>query len=215
VNLADEVGINRRTLWRQAYLRWILRLGAFTDFTGMPENDLNEDLLVIAAEVAALAAHAPSDEEKDKEPDETATADDSPDFDGLPLSSVVVRLTEAVRASGEVAKEDLGAAFERVSGIEVPPERLEILSGIAWQGQALKYLAHEDTDGRTTWRPGSVLPAPDRRWRNWSITSFKEHVAGLNGRGDTNTLCSELFSGRAGQTVKRVVRAAMHETPRG
>ena len=40
IELADEVGIDRRTFWRQRYLRWILRLGAFTNLTGMPEAEL-------------------------------------------------------------------------------------------------------------------------------------------------------------------------------
>ena len=215
VTLADEIGVNRRIFWRQGYLRWILRLGAFTNFSGTPENDLDEDLLTIAAEVGASVASAPGDETDDQKLDQaTFGVDEYRDFDALPLSSIAVHLTEAIRALGEVGKEDLGVAFERISGIEVPSERLEILSGIAWQAQALKYLKHEDMDGRIVWRLGTVLPAPDRRWGNWTIESFKAHVAGLNGDRDEKALCSELFAGRPGQTVKRVARVAVRKTPR-
>jgi hypothetical protein len=212
VRLADDIEVSRRTFWRQAYLRWILRLGAFTNFSGMAESDLAEDLLAIAAEAAARATSAPAEEVEEREPDHAGVlSDEPPTFDALPLNSMVVRLTEAVRASGEVVREDLATAFERVSGIQVPSERVEILNGIAWQGQALHYLAHDDANGRTIWRPGSVLPAPDRRWGAWSIQSFREHVAKLNGDRDEKALCSELFAGRSGQTVRRVVRAATRE----
>jgi hypothetical protein len=209
---ADEIEINRRTFWRQTYLRWILRLGAFTNFSGIAESDLDEDLLAVAAEAAARAISASSEEAEDREPDLAGgTSDEPEEFDALPLNSLVVQLAEAVRASGEVVREDLATAFERVSGIQVPAERAEILNGIAWQGRALHYLAHDETNGRTIWRPGSVLPAPDRRWGTWSIQSFRAHVAKLNGDRDEKTLCSELFVGRAGQTVRRVVRAATRE----
>ena len=132
-------------------------------------------------------------------------------FDSLPLSSLVVRLTEAVRAAGGVAGVDLADAFERSSGIRVPPHRAEILNGIAWQGKTLRYLVLDEADGGSTWRPGSVLPAPDRRWRSWSIDSFKDHVATSNGRSELTVLCAELFAGRAGVTVKRIARAALRE----
>src|SRR5262249_6542108 len=48
--LADDHGTNRRTFWRQAYLRWILRLGAFTDFAAIEESALRHDLLTVAEE---------------------------------------------------------------------------------------------------------------------------------------------------------------------
>jgi hypothetical protein len=212
VRLADEIGVDRRLFWRQAYLRWILRLGAFTNFAGMPESDLTEDLLAIAAEAAERVSATPWQEPEDRESAEPGVGPaELPTFDALPLSSLVVHLTEAVRSSGEVVREDLPTAFERVSGVHVPAEREEILNGIAWQGQVLNYLAHDDADGRTIWRPGSVLPAEDRRWGSWSIQSFKEHIAEMNGGRDEKTLCSELFAGRAGRTVKRVVRAAKRE----
>jgi hypothetical protein len=213
--LADQAGINSRTLWRQSYLRWVLRLGAFTDFAGMPEIDLQEDLLALAHQVAAAAA-APAAIEEDaaerEEETEPAAAEES--FDALPLSTLVVHLTEAVRAAGEVARLDLAAAFERSSGITVPRPRADILAGIAWQAQRLKYLSHTGGDTQTIWHPGPVLPAPDRRWGEWSIDTFKAHLQGLNGGGDLDSLCAELFAGRAGTTVKRIVRAAINETRR-
>ena len=55
IALADEIDADRRVFWRQGYLRWLLRLGAFTDFSGMPEMALREDLLALAHEVAATA----------------------------------------------------------------------------------------------------------------------------------------------------------------
>lgn len=221
IELADAVAINRRTFWRQRYLRWILRLGAFTNFTGMPEEELEEDLLAVARQVAADAADTssselrPEDEVEDHEQfeegevagDETITS-----FDSLPLRSLVVHLTEAVRRAEAVPGEDLASAFERSSGISVPPHRAEILNGIAWQGKTLRYLVLDDAAGRPVWRPGSVLPAPDRRWRSWSIDSFKEHVRTSNGGGDLIDFCAELFAGRAGATVKRIARAAIRET---
>jgi hypothetical protein len=225
VALADQVRIDRRTLWRQSYLRWILRLGAFTDFAGMPESELREDLLALAHEVAAAAA-APSpqsagssDEERpgtngERDAETPSANGERKVFDALPLSTLVVHLTDAVRAGGEVARDDLGAAFEHSSGIAVPRARVEILAGIAWQGQRLHYLVHTGGETTTIWQPGPVLPAPDRRWGDWSIDSFKKHVASLDGAADLDTLCAELFNGRAGTTVKRIVKTAVKETRR-
>jgi len=101
--LADQAGINRRTLWRQSYLRWVLRLGAFTDFAGMPEADLQEDLLALAHQVAAAAAAAPAATDEDAAERDEATEPTAvqQSFDALPLSTLVVHLTEAVRAAGE------------------------------------------------------------------------------------------------------------------
>jgi hypothetical protein len=213
--LADERGLNRRTFWRQAYLRWILRLGAFTDFSGLPEHELLDDLLGVVKEVGAIAAEAPQAEDVRANNGLGESEEPNTRFDGLPLESIVVRLTEAVRAAGEVSKEDLCSAFERGSGVAVPPDRADIVSGIAWQGQALKYLTPEKNGGQLIWRPGSVLPADDRRWGAWSIDSFADHVRGRSGEDDLLSLCSDLFTGRAGQTVKRVARAAISKADGG
>jgi hypothetical protein len=214
--LADELGVDRRTFWRQSYLRWLLRLGAFINLSGMPEAELKEDLLLLAHELAAAhrsgsdtAEYDRTDEEEEQE-EAASSGDDT--FDSLPLSTLVVRLTEAVRAAGQVERKSLASAFERASGIAVPPARAAILTGIAWHGQRLEYLVHTGGDAQTIWHPGSVLPAPDRRWGEWSMDSFKTHVAGLNGGGDFDSLCADLFDGRAGTTVKRIVRAALEET---
>jgi site-specific DNA-cytosine methylase len=60
------------------------------------------------------------------------------------------------------------------------------------------------------------FPQVDRRWGDWSIDSFKAHVAATNGEADREALAAELFAGRAGRTVRRIVRAAIQETrPRG
>jgi hypothetical protein len=211
VRLADSVGVQRREFWRAAYLRRILRLGAFIDLTGLPEADLHHDLLALAREVSETVESAPEPADLDAELAEKSSSDAPDEFDALPFSLLIVRLTEAVRASGEVFNEELGAALERTSGLVVPTSRRELLGGIAWQGKALKYLREEKIGGRTVWRPGSTLPAPDRRWGDWSMTTFKTHVERVNGQ-DEDVLCSELFTGRAGRTVKRIVRAAIRET---
>jgi hypothetical protein len=215
--LADEAGVDRRTFWRQRYLRWILRLGAFINFAGMPEDELDHDLRVLLGETVSGSAISATDDagvdperaavrETEVSADEAGTS-----FDALPLSSLVVHLTEAVRAAGAVPGEDLVTAFERASGITVPPRRAEILNGVAWQARTLRYVVLDDSSGRPVWRSGTVLPAPDRRWRDWSIESFTEHVRASNGTLDLTDLCAELFAGRAGATVKRIARGAMRE----
>jgi hypothetical protein len=124
----------------------------------------------------------------------------------------VVHLAQAVRSTGELSDQELYEALERAVGITLPPNRREIVYGIAWQGVPLHYLAHEGDPSASRWRPGNVLPAPDRRWGDWSINSFKEHVASTNGEPDRDRLAAELFTGRPGRTVRRVVRAALQET---
>ena len=207
--LADSCAIGRREFWRTAYLRSLLRLGAFTQFTGASEVELRKDLLAVASGVAEAAkatgtpAMAP-----------TSNRDPVPvqelDFDTVPLDTIVVLLAQAVRANGGVTREGLSAAFSLTSGISVPPDRADILHGIAWQGEALKYLKHEERPQGIVWLTGTVLPADDRRWRGWSIESFRGHIAALDDdtQRDLPQLCEMLFAGRPGQTVKRVARAA-------
>jgi hypothetical protein len=203
--LASERGVDRRDLWRQAYLRWVLRLGAFTDFNGIAEEELEQDLGAVARSVLGSvdAAEAPTTVAR-REDAETVV-----EFDTVPLASIIVRIAEVVRASGEVADGDLCAALERVQGITIPGTRQEIVRGIAWHASALKYLARDQAN--SSWQPGPVLPASDRRWGDWTVESFKRYVKGICGDPDVDTLCSELFVGHAGKTVRRLVRAAMDE----
>jgi hypothetical protein len=209
VALADEQGVDRRRFWRQAFLPWILRLGAFLNLAGMPETQLREDMFALARELAAPSPDLqPEDEAGERAP--ALPAEEPSSFDEIPLSTLVVRLTEAVRATGEVAREDMASAFERVCGIPVPLNRADILPGIAWQAKALKYLDNGDGETNSVWRAGRVLPAPDRRWGEWTIASFKAYVKS-NGRRDPKDLQAALFKGRPGQTVRRIVRAVVNE----
>ena len=210
--LASTSGIERRRLWRDQYLRWLLRIGAFTNFSGLPEAELVEEFEVLARRLEGAAA-PPSRTSVESLRSDAITG--IHEFDALPLSMVVVHVAQAVRSGGELADEELYEAFEHAAGCSLPPSRREIVYGIAWQGVPLHYLAHEGEAGASTWRPGRVLPAPDRRWGEWSIESFKEHVAASNRDTDRDRLAAELFSGRAGRTVRRVVRAAVQETRMG
>jgi hypothetical protein len=207
--LAAASGVERRKLWRDQYLRWLLRLGAFTNFTGLPEAQLEEELAVLARELEPVTP-PPNDEDEGTQTGEEIN--EVTDFDALPLRMVVVFLAQAVRSNGELSDDELYEAFERTAGLSLPPARREVVYGIAWQGVPLHYLAHEGDPGASQWRPGSVLPAPDRRWGDWTIDSFKEHVASTNGETDRDRLAAELFTGRAGRTVRRIVRAAIQET---
>lgn len=207
--LSTEADVDRRTLWRDGYLRWLLRLGAFIDFTGLSEAELDEDLEAIARRLEPIVVLPEDEDDRSHHAD---AMDSVREFDAVPLSMAVVHLTEAVRANGEVTDRDLYEALKRVAGITVPSNRHEIAYGIAWQGVSLYYLAQDGERGSAIWRPGSTLPAPDRRWGEWSIDSFKDHVASGNSGNDPDRLAVELFSGRAGKTVRRVVRAAIRET---
>jgi hypothetical protein len=203
--LATDAGVDRRAFWRRSFLRWVLRIGAFADFASVDEVELEADLTRLARECDPSALSA---ERVDGEIVEVA---DGGDFDAQPLSTVVVRLVEAIRERGEVADGDLCSTLEATTGIQVPRERRDIVHGIAWQGAALHYLTNQENGGLSVWRPGSILPAPDRRWGGWSVQSFKRHVAKDKGR-DVDDLAADLFSGRAGRTVRRLVRAAIRET---
>jgi hypothetical protein len=205
--LSTEAGVDRRDFWRQIFLRWVLRLGAFTDFGALSEAELDADLAAVARGYDPKAvAHASG------AGDSGDAASDGGEFDAQPLRSIVVRLVEAVRDRGEVADTDLCSVLEAVTGIPVPANRREIVQGIAWQGAALHYLSRREEHALAFWRAGSVLPATDRRWGDWSVDSFKEHVAQRNGDGDIDDLAAELFNGRPGRTVRRLVRAALRET---
>jgi hypothetical protein len=212
---ADELGFDRRVFWRQAYLRWVLRLGAFLDFSGLPEDQVQGLLTRLISEVASRAAPADA---IDCEAGPSSASVDIPvsapeSFDDFPLSLMVLRLTEAVRLQGQVEAADLEEAFSAVTGLTVPADRGDILRGIAWQGQPLGYLAATKVDGAYVWRGGSTQPAPDRRWHDWSIKSFADHVA-AEGITDVESACGALFAGRAGQTVKRAARAALKKASR-
>jgi hypothetical protein len=213
--IAVETGVDRRDLWRQTFLRWVLRLGAFTDFTSLSEQQLDEELAAVAAsqEPAAVAADLePTPQAGHEDGVPTIESADQGDFDAQPLQTIVLRLTEAVRAQGQVSDVQLCATLESVSGITIPRDRQEVVRGIAWQAKTLRYLIRSDDDGVPGWRPGSVLPAADRRWGEWTIDSFKQHVARSNDDPDIDELAAALFSGRPGKTVRRLVAAAIRET---
>lgn len=207
VALADAAGIERRRFWRDAFLRWILRLGAFIDFGSIPEDGLREDFLAIAKELAASMRDVPGGTVGT----ETAPPEEErawSNFDDVPLREVAVIIGEAVRASSEsLSDSDLLAAFETLAGMSLEATRAEIVRGIAWQAQSLKYVDADKT-GLAMWRPGKILPAPDRRWHDWSINSFAAHLRSRD-EYDIDTACGQLYAGRAGKTVKRVARVAM------
>jgi hypothetical protein len=206
IEMADQLGIERRTFWRQSFLRWILRLGVFINFSGIDEDQLFNDLVVLAEEVAARAAGGMAS--ADDNGITTTDAEPSPGgFDDVPLASMVVVLAEAIRARGAVAFEELSSAFEGHSGITVPTARREILNGLAWQAQTLNYLSGGKSEDHH-WRPGSVLPAEDRRWGTWTINAFGRHLFESEGSLSDDEAAAELFRGRVGATVRRVLRAA-------
>jgi hypothetical protein len=207
VRLADAAGIDRRRFWRDAFLRWILRLGAFIDFGSLSEDSLREDFLAVARELATAVPAAPADSDAPY----TARTEETRDyesFDDVPLRDIAVILGEAVRAGSESVEETgLLTAFETLAGLTLPPGRAEIVLGIAWQAKTLNYI-DANTPGPAAWRPGKVPPAPDRRWHDWSINSFAAHLRESE-EYDLDTVCGQLFAGRAGRTVKRVARLAM------
>lgn len=208
---AGQIGVDRRVFWRQAYLRWVLRLGAFSDFSGLTQAELDDDLAQLALEIEP--ASDGTDPLRAVESVERSNELVEPrDFDALLLQEVVVHISEAVRAKGQVRESELCTFFEAATGIPVPPSRRDIVRGIAWQGAALQYLSEKNDQGVRHWSPGNVLPAPDGRWGKWSVQSFKEHVGESNGDPDVEQLADVLFAGHAGKTVRRVVRLAINET---
>ena len=202
--LAADRGGGRRELWRTAYLRRLLRVGAFVDFNGSTESELDEDFARLVEEAVERGAAAAA-------PDEAEPVGAEPgavDFDAVPLRNVVLRVAECVRAEGRVADEDLVTEFERLTGIDVPAARHELVRGICWQGVPLKYVKFDEDSKQ--WVAGRSLPAPDRRWHDWSINSLKAYVSG-NGNLEVEELASAVFAGRPGKTVRRLVRAVLRE----
>jgi hypothetical protein len=206
-----SAGADSRLEWRE-FLKSVSRLGAFVNFAALP-NHLIDEVFVELGDAAMADAratgetYAPAEDDFASPCTETINVVDA--FDDLPLKDIVVRLVQVIREADDcVAESDLDHAFERVTGIVVPSSRRDVLRGIAWQGAALKYLEH-DEDTRTFQR-GDTAPAPDRRWRHWSINSFTAY-AKEEGPSDFDALCDQLFAGRANKTVKRIVRAAARE----
>jgi hypothetical protein len=205
---ATSAETDRRELWRQAFLRWLLRLGAFTNFSGLTEDEITEELLKLTNTPGEIPIPDPGEE---SEPTEDTSDTESESLDDQPLQTIVVRITEAVRARGSLSDTDLCAALLSDAGITVSADRDAVVRGIAWQGKTLGFLTRTDNGGIQEWAPGETLPAPDRRWGEWSITSFKRYVAGLDPEPDEQTLAQELFRGRSGRTVRRVVKLALRE----
>jgi hypothetical protein len=209
-SLAREHGGGRRELWRTAYLARLLRLGAFVDFNGMAEDELTPEFARFISEFGVPPAGDDAATAMGDDPDAGGDPPPGPTaFDDVPLKEVVVRLTESVRAVGIVPDEDLCEVFSRITGINVPASRRDVLRGIAWHGKTLGYLSLDDQTN--AWSPGQTLPAADRRWHEWSVETFKARVA-ENGAVDLAELAAELFSGRAGKTVRRLVSAIVRET---
>jgi hypothetical protein len=207
VRLADEAGIDRRRFWRDVFLRWVLRLGAFIDFSSTSEESLRDDFLAVARELAAAAHDSPPASALPEASADTGEHNYA-SFDDVPLREVAVILGEAVRAGSDSMEDaELLAAFETIAGPALPASRAEIVLGIAWQARTLKYI-DANTTGPAMWRPGKVPPAPDRRWHDWSINSFTEHLRTTDDV-DLDTACGKLFAGRPGKTVKRIARLAM------
>jgi hypothetical protein len=212
---AADAGVDRRELWRQSYLRWVLRLGAFTNYSGLSEDEISDDLRRLAEELdTTQPPHATGSEGDETTVPIEAEEPRSSDFDDQLLRTIVVLLAEAVRARGSVEETGLYTAVESTTGITIPPEREEIIRGIAWQGKSLGYLNRSDDQGVAVWEPGETLPAEDRRWGEWSISSFTRNVRSRDSEPDERALAAELFRGRPGMTVRRIVRAALREARR-
>ncbi len=203
----DGGGAGNRDVWRE-FLKSVLRIGAFVSFAVLTSDELQDAFSAFAHDAPSGAiAEAPDPTEAGPGPD-NGSADGAGlpgDFDAMPLRDVVVHLVDTVRAVGRVAENAIDTAFQQTTGLTVPPSRSPILRGIAWQGAALRYLEHDGDSG--SFGLGDTAPAPDRRWREWSLTSFIDHAQ--TSTADEAELQTELFLGRPNRTVKRIVRAAV------
>jgi hypothetical protein len=206
-NLASTRTETRRELWRTTYLRWLLRLGAFIDLNSLPEGALNEDLAAFVQELFEYESLANGTAAEILSPEglSAGAPDHGAKFETMPLKDVVVRLAEAVRAAGSVPDAQLPDTLEKLSGLQLQRPWQDLIGGFAWQAKALGYLEHDQTRG--VWSPGRVLPAPDRRWGEWTINGIVERVR-ANGHVEPEEVTELVFSGRAGRTVKRLVRQA-------
>jgi hypothetical protein len=197
-----EEGLASRPVWRDL-LKRLLRRGAFVAFGAM-----QPDALATAArqqlDIAISALHASDGSETT-----AAAAASWPSFDVVPLSHLVVAVTEAVEATGTLSDAALPAAVQAKLGVDVPGRFRSAIGGFAWMAATLGYLRRDESTER--WRLGVTQPAPDNRWAAWTVSTIRAAAAGNGGVDDD--FIGRVFAGRPGKTVKRMIRAAAASNP--
>jgi hypothetical protein len=195
-------GVSSRDLWRDL-LKRLLRRGAFVAF-----GALDADVLKAAAreQLEVTIAALTSDGLAPDTPMVRAPAWQS--FDDVQLRHIVVAVTEAVEDAGTLDDSALPDAVQQRLGVEVPGRFRPVLAGFAWMGATLGYIRRDED--RDRWHLGPTPPAPDNRWGDWTPAKIRK-VAANNGGVDAD-LIGTVFSGRAGQTVRRTIRASVNHT---
>ncbi len=200
---AAVVGLESRLVWRDL-LKRLLRRGAFVTF-----GALEPELLKAAArdqmEQAIEALGAPPQGSPDAL-QESVGRETWSSFDDFPLSRMIIVVTEAVDHAGVLTDTELVVAVEARLGVSIPGRFRPLVTGFAYMAQAKDFLIRDDDSQR--WRLGAVPPAPDGRWGGGTPAAIRE-AARANG-GVDDDLIGAVFTGRAGKTVRRVVRAC-HE----
>jgi hypothetical protein len=204
---ADAVGdhlVSDRDILRDL-LKRLLRLGAFVHFDLLEDDDLAGELdRALDETLGGLVAERAEDEAA---PDEEPQRPAGGHFDDVPLGRFVVLLTELLAARGPTRGRELATLFEEETRIEVPAKRERWLVRFAWVANGFNYLTRDDdTD---TWSPGEVVPAPDPRWGDWSVTSLRDRAVELCKESDSpfDDLLAEAYNGGR---PSRLTRAIVH-----
>lgn len=200
------------------FLKRLLRRGAFValDLLDGPALTRCLDALLDEALEASRdggpggAAPAPSSRPEGPDPADERAA--PAQFDDIPLKDLVVHIACLVREQGGVPDDELASGLRRLLETEIPSKRERIVRRMAWVAGGFDFLAHDDEQG--IWKVGTISPAPDRRWGDWTMRGLCIRASELLGTNPDpfEPLVSELFSGsRRSKLAGFIARAAIKE----
>ena len=233
---AAQAGVSPREVWREAFIGWIGRLGAFTELKALTEDELVSELkwvlkrrvlgipapaapaseIVITVpptdlEGSSAAFHEPAEVRAPLQNPEVPVVVETPKtLEDLPLRDLTLRLAELVRVEDGAPERRLVTLFERFSRLKVASEHRGLLADACWLGRDLGFVDFEED--RELWIPGGRLPNSDDRWGSWTMASFRRYVASGDAPEDPDELASELFRGAPHRSVRDIVGWALRST---
>jgi hypothetical protein len=191
---AERNGLPREAF--RAWLRRILRNGAFLHLDALERQELRESLEAIldAGNEGPVASAGGS--RREERPGSLSDC---------PIAEIPRLLAAAIQAEGRVPSAGLAGAFERHVGWPVEPRWL---NGFALVAKGLGTVAQDGEE----WVPGTATPTRDPRWGTWTFGEIVGRAGDLVLTGEPEpleALTAEIYSGKPTRTVKRVMRDAI------
>lgn len=209
--------MKRMELMRDAMKR-VNRLTPFISLEALGDEELATQLDEVFAEAAGAISGesvAPLPPRSIPAPDRAPDPAENGDFGHVPLAELSRWLVEVVVARGEAERDRLSTALAEEKGIAVEPRCLRLLDKLAWSARGLGQLELDEERG--VWVPGTVAPADDARFGDWTYDALVARAREMLGEDpDPSERLLELVggNGKPPRIVAGVVATALADARR-